>query len=329
MPLLPVDQHVVGGGFAGDGDAEQSSGRRRIGCGGDSSGRRTVQPRVRLGRPEARVGSQVLASQPVIDAERPGFQVGEDAMRPRQDDVRGHRPDAVRVVGHAGERRSTTQTSHRSWRWRLGAALVLTRACRLAAEKSAIGASRSRPGPPSCTSITATATSILPSALRSLPAFRRIGLGAERDRRLLSISTRPESGARSGATVARRSLPHSSQADLYGAEPQLLLQLQGGDAVGMGGHQIRRPKPDGERQLRSVHHRPGGYRRRPPQPAHSQVNALVASSQPLGWPQSGERKPSGPARISQIRSTRPPVRKAALKLDERARASWPWRTSWL
>ena len=30
-----------------------------------------------------------------------------------------------------------------------------------------------------------------------------------------------------------------------------------------------------------------------PQPAHSQVNALVASSQPLGWPQSGQRKPSG------------------------------------
>ena len=30
-----------------------------------------------------------------------------------------------------------------------------------------------------------------------------------------------------------------------------------------------------------------------PQPAHSQVYALVASSQPLPWPQCGQRKPSG------------------------------------
>ena len=29
------------------------------------------------------------------------------------------------------------------------------------------------------------------------------------------------------------------------------------------------------------------------QPAHSQVNRLVASSQPLPWPQAGQTKPSG------------------------------------
>jgi hypothetical protein len=29
------------------------------------------------------------------------------------------------------------------------------------------------------------------------------------------------------------------------------------------------------------------------QPAHSQVNALVASSHPLSWPHAGQRKPSG------------------------------------
>src|SRR5512132_4699867 len=139
------------------------------------------------------------------------------------------------------------------------ATLVLMKACRFAAEKSAIGASRSRPGPPSCTS-TATATSILPSALRPCPpsggsALVRKGIVVS------SISTRPESGARSGATVARRSLPHSSQADLYEPSPSCFCNCRAGDAVGMGGHQIRRPKPDGERQLRSVHHRPGGDRR--------------------------------------------------------------------
>jgi hypothetical protein len=61
-----------------------------------------VEPRVRLRRPEARVGLQVLAAQAVIDAERPAFEVGEDAMRPRQDDVGGHWAYDVRLVDDAG-----------------------------------------------------------------------------------------------------------------------------------------------------------------------------------------------------------------------------------
>ena len=152
----------------------------------------------------------------------------------------------------------------------------------------------------------------------SLPAFRRIGLGAEGDRRLVDLhqaGKRRAVGRHRGAAQLAAQQPGR----LVRAEPQLLLQLQGGDAVGMGGHQIRRPKPDGERQLRSVHHRPGGDRR------------LLAAAGALPGERLGRQFPAfgmaavrateavGPARISQIRSTRPLVRKAALKLDERAR----------
>src|SRR6266511_3799600 len=85
------------------------------------------------------------------------------------------------------------------------------------AEKQDMAASRTRPGPPSRTS-TAPATSILPSALRPCPpsggsALLRCGIAVS------SISTRPASGERSGATMARRSLPHKSQADLYEPRP--------------------------------------------------------------------------------------------------------------
>lgn len=45
------------------------------------------------------VGSQVFAPQAVIDAQRPGFQVGEDAMDAGQNEVGGHGSDDMGVVG--------------------------------------------------------------------------------------------------------------------------------------------------------------------------------------------------------------------------------------
>ena len=45
------------------------------------------------------VGLQVRASQSVIDAQGPGLQVGKDTVDPGQDDMGGHRPDDVRLMG--------------------------------------------------------------------------------------------------------------------------------------------------------------------------------------------------------------------------------------
>lgn len=44
---------------------------------------------------------QMFGAQAAIHAKCPAFQVGVDAMCPRQDDVGGHRADDVRFVGDA------------------------------------------------------------------------------------------------------------------------------------------------------------------------------------------------------------------------------------
>src|ERR1019366_6325255 len=43
---------------------------------------------------------------------------------------------------------------------------------------------------------------------------------------------------------------------LVGAEAELALELQRRNAVGMCGHEIGRPEPDGQRQLRAMQDRP-------------------------------------------------------------------------
>src|SRR5512144_2680537 len=49
------------------------------------------------------VGLQVLAAtQAVVDAERPTFEVGEEAMRPGKDDMGGHGSDDMRRVADVG-----------------------------------------------------------------------------------------------------------------------------------------------------------------------------------------------------------------------------------
>jgi hypothetical protein len=45
---------------------------------------------------------EVLAAQPVIDAQGPDFEVGEDPVNPWEHDVGGHLADDVGIVGDAG-----------------------------------------------------------------------------------------------------------------------------------------------------------------------------------------------------------------------------------
>src|SRR6266511_2200122 len=186
------------------------------------------------------------------------------------------------------------------------------KACRLAAEKQDMAASRTRPGPPSRTS-TAPATSILPSALRPCPpsggsALLRCGIAVS------SISTRPASGERSGATMARRSLPHKSQADLYEPRPSCFCSC----SAAMPSEWVVIPEPGRQRQLRCMHHRAGGHRgllaakgALPGEGLGRQFPALVVAAVRAA-------EPVGPAGFGQIRRARLLVREAALELDERA-----------
>src|SRR5215218_5900596 len=48
------------------------------------------------------VGLEVFATQAVIDAERPALEIGEDAVGPGQHDMGGHAADDMRIVRDAG-----------------------------------------------------------------------------------------------------------------------------------------------------------------------------------------------------------------------------------
>ena len=50
------------------------------------------------------IGLQMLATQPVVDASRPSFEVGEDLVDPRQDEVSGGLPDDMDIVAIGGDR---------------------------------------------------------------------------------------------------------------------------------------------------------------------------------------------------------------------------------
>ena len=76
-------------------------------------------------------------------------------------------------------------------------------------------------------------------------------------------------------------------------QAELALQLQGRDAVGMGGHQIGGPEPGGQRQLGVVHDGPGGHRGLFAAAGAFPGPRLVCSSQALLVPQPGQTKPCG------------------------------------
>ena len=87
----------------------------------------------------------------------------------------------------------------------------------------------------------------------------RIILGAQGDFRLVDLgetgqrraARRDHGPAKFGAQEPRR---------LVGAEAELVAELQGRNAVGMGGHETGRPEPGRQRQLRPVHNGPRGDR---------------------------------------------------------------------
>ena len=87
---LRFDQHAVGKGFCIGGEAEERA---------ESSvaGFAAVEAKDEL----IEIGLQMLATQPVVDASRPSFEVGEDLVDPRQDEVSGGLPDDMDIVARA------------------------------------------------------------------------------------------------------------------------------------------------------------------------------------------------------------------------------------
>ena len=78
----------------GGGDAEQ-------GAEGGVPGAATVEAEDEL----VEIGLEVLAPQPVVDAQGPDLEVGEDPVHPRQDDMGSHVADDMGIVADAGSAR--------------------------------------------------------------------------------------------------------------------------------------------------------------------------------------------------------------------------------
>ncbi len=53
------------------------------------------------------VALEVLAAEPVVDAQSPDLEFGEDPVNPGHDDMGGHLADDVGIVGDAGVSRPT------------------------------------------------------------------------------------------------------------------------------------------------------------------------------------------------------------------------------
>src|SRR5215212_3028804 len=87
IPLAPADQHLVGGGLEGSGEAEQAL---------EGGGWRT--PSIEAEDELVEVGLEMLLAQAVIDAQSPALGVGEHAVDPRQHEMGGHRSDHLGVV---------------------------------------------------------------------------------------------------------------------------------------------------------------------------------------------------------------------------------------
>ena len=232
----------------------------------------------------------MLATQAVIDAERPGLQVGEDAMGPRQDDVGGHRADDVRVVGDAGGAGIAGPAVGPGG----GAGFDVgsdegvqafgrssPRSRRAAPGRVRRRAPRRRRRPASC-----------PGGCARVRrrAVRPCGARGSSSRR--SPPGRP-AGDGPGATIARRSLAQSSQADLYDPSPSCSCSCRAAMPLEWVAIRYAAQNQTVSGSFEACITVPAVTEVCRPQPAHSRVNACRRAPSP--WPRSRAAEPVRPA----------------------------------
>ena len=239
------NQHFVGYGFVAEADCEEA-------CKAGMAVATSIEAEDEL----VEIGLEILAAQSVIDAERPGLEVGEHAMDPGEHDVGGHRADDMRFVFDIlGAGIGSPAVG-------LGGGVL----GEIVGEEAVQGGGGEvldlgepdASGPSffdlDCTGDQQLALGAAATAAGYRVLFRTTGKGG-----FVGLDQ---------AFERRTAGCHHGETQLGGEEPggfvrpetELLLQLQGGDAVGMAGHQIGGPEPDGEAELRTVHDRAGGHR---------------------------------------------------------------------
>ena len=259
------------------------------------------------------VGLEVLAAQPVINAQSPDLEVGKDAVHPGQYDVRGHLADDMGIMGDVGGTGVPGPT--------IG--LCGGAGGEIGGEKGMKAGGRII-GDLAEADATGTAAAILDLDGADDQHFALMATSATTGDRIV-FTTAGDFGfihldqtgqwaaiwgkhaaAQFGAEQPRR---------FVGAKSELALQLQRRDAVGMGSHQIGGPEPGGERQLGVMHDGSGGDRG-----LTGAASAFIGPGlclQPPGFATAAARadKPVRPARCGKILSAGRLVAEALLELE--------------
>ena len=261
------------------------------------------------------VALQMLPSQSVIDAERPGLGVGEDAMGPGQDEMRGHVSDDVGIVSDArGARVGRPPVGlDRGARRDIGGDKAVQRSGGEVLDRGQANASGRI-----VFNLDGGGDEHFALARAAAAAGDRIGLGSQRNFGFVDFDQagkRRTAGRDHGASQFGAQQPRR----LVGAEPELLLQLQRRDAIGMGRHEIGGPEPNDQRQLRAVQDRAGRHRGLPAAGGALMGESFAAMRPSLGVPAGGTSKAGRPSGRKKPSRTSVVVGKSALKLDERGR----------
>jgi len=194
------------------------------------------------------IGMEMIATQPMVDAQGPAFEIGEHAVGPRQDDVGSHGADHMGIVvdfGSAGiggpyvglEGRPASDVGGDEGADAFGGIVgdgSEAKASRAVADDFDGGDQRH-----------------LARLASSASAGDGVILGPERDRRLVDFDQTRQRVA-FGVDHRPAELGAQQPRRLVGADPELHLQLCRGDAVGMGRHEIGGPEPYREAHYKTV-----------------------------------------------------------------------------
>jgi len=262
------------------------------------------------------VGLEVLAAQPVIDAQGPDLEVGEDPVNPGQDDVGSHLADDMGIVGDAGGAGisgpaiglggSTGAEAGGEEGVEAGGRVVghLAQANATGAKAAVFGLD---------------GADDQHFALMAAPATAgdRVVFAAVHDFGFIDLDEAGQ-GAATRSEHAAAQLGADQPRRLVGAESELALQLQSRDAIGVGSHQISGPEPGGQRQLGVVHDGSGSDRGLATAAGTFIGPGLGLQPPCLATPAARADKPVGPARRCKIFGAGGLIAKALLELDQGA-----------
>src|SRR5207245_3442861 len=261
-----------------------------------------------------KVWLEVPAAQPVVDAQGPDLEVGENPVNPREHDVSGHLADDVGIVNEAGSPGISRPTIGLGGGagGEVGGEEGVEAGGRVIgdlAEADAAGAEAAI--------VELDSADDQHLALMTAPAAagNRIVFAAADDFGFVDLNQAGKRAAAGGEHAAAQ-LGADQPGRLVRAESELALQLQRRDPVGVSGHQTSRPEPGGQRQLGVMHDGSGGDRG-----LASAVGALIGPGlrlQPPGFSASTARadKPVRPARRGEILSAGGFIAKALLELNQ-------------